>query len=329
MGYKHHNPQNRAKAASLLRQLKGQLVDMTGVQVEARSNVFAAAEAYWQLSKAAGVHLYSRGNEHLSALNRYLRFEAGLSPAVREVAILITAREMDSQFEWCAHENEALKVGVSPATVDAIKHRKSTAGLDETDATIIALGREMFGEYQLLEPLGRGGMASVFKAERNGEVRALKRPLYAFLEEPEFLERFTREAEIGRTLHHPNVIRVLEHGQVEGVPFLAMELLPGETLQARIERRGAMAPRDAAAVVVQIADNAEFTENVRTLFNNDIENKAGQGAATHKQYFETNEGKLIEVKGAKARYVRLYSRGSTESALNEYTIVEIWGKAAQ
>ncbi|MER2193581.1 hypothetical protein [Methylobacterium brachiatum] len=62
MGYKHHNPQNRAKAASLLRQLKGQLVDVTGVQVEARTNIFAAAEAYWQLSKAAGVHLYKVGD---------------------------------------------------------------------------------------------------------------------------------------------------------------------------------------------------------------------------------------------------------------------------
>lgn len=63
MGYKHHNPQNRAKAASLLGQLKGQIVDVTGVQVEARSNVFAAAEAYWQLSKASGVHLYKVGDE--------------------------------------------------------------------------------------------------------------------------------------------------------------------------------------------------------------------------------------------------------------------------
>ena len=64
-------------------------------------------------------------------------------------------------------------------------------------------GREFFGEYRLLAPLGRGGMASVYKAERRGEVYALKRPLPAFLEEPEFLERFVREAEIGRTLHHP------------------------------------------------------------------------------------------------------------------------------
>ncbi|MEE8627803.1 MULTISPECIES: hypothetical protein [Methylobacterium] len=61
MGYNHNNPQNRAKATSMLRQLKVQLVDVTGAQVEARSNLFAASEAYWQLSKAAGVHLYQEG----------------------------------------------------------------------------------------------------------------------------------------------------------------------------------------------------------------------------------------------------------------------------
>ena len=45
----------------------------------------------------------------MRALNRYLRFEAGFTPRMREIAILATAREMDSQFEWCAHEPEALE----------------------------------------------------------------------------------------------------------------------------------------------------------------------------------------------------------------------------
>ena len=101
------------------------------------------------LQGPSGIHLWSRGHEHITALNRYLRFDAGLSPRVRETAILITAREMDSQFEWCAHEAEALKVGVPTATVDAIKHRTSTAGLDETDAVIVDLGRQMFGDRKV------------------------------------------------------------------------------------------------------------------------------------------------------------------------------------
>jgi hypothetical protein len=81
-------------------------------------------------------------------------------------------------------------------------------------------------------------------------------------------------------------------------------------------------------VVVQIADDAAFTKNVRTLYNNDSENKAGQGVGTDRQYFETNEGRLVPAKGEKAQFVRLWSRGSTESALNEYTEVEVWGKPA-
>lgn len=58
MSYKHGNPQNRMRASALLRQLKGQLVDVTGVKVEAVSNTAAWSEAYWQLKNASGVHVY-------------------------------------------------------------------------------------------------------------------------------------------------------------------------------------------------------------------------------------------------------------------------------
>jgi hypothetical protein len=89
------------------------------------------------------------------------------------------------------------------------------------------------------------------------------------------------------------------------------------------------APKIYRDVIVQVADDAAFTQNVRTLFNNDKENRAGRGAGTDKQYFESNEGRLVDAKGATARHVRLYSRGSTESALNEYTEVEIYGRPAK
>ncbi len=139
--------------------------------------------------------------------------------------------------------------------------RSTPAGMGSPGVRRDDAGRELFGDYVLLEPLGRGGMASVWKAERDGEVCALKRPLYAFLEEREFLDRFVREADIGHTLHHPNVIRILDHGEVEGVPFIAMELLPGETLQARLERHGPLPPEEAAQVIVQIAEALDYAHS--------------------------------------------------------------------
>jgi 4-carboxymuconolactone decarboxylase len=98
----------------------------------------------------AGIQLYSpRTTQHLRAINRYLRFEAGISPRIREIAILATARELDSQFEWVAHEPEALKEGVPQAVIDVIKYRKSTDGLEPTDAAVIDLGRELWRDHKV------------------------------------------------------------------------------------------------------------------------------------------------------------------------------------
>jgi 4-carboxymuconolactone decarboxylase len=98
----------------------------------------------------AGIHLYSTGTvDAHNKLSAFLRYEAGFDPKVREVAILAVAREMDSRFEWAAHEPEALKVGLSPDIIDIIKHRKSTEGIDETYAAIIELGREAVGKHKV------------------------------------------------------------------------------------------------------------------------------------------------------------------------------------
>ena len=102
------------------------------------------------LQGPAGLQLFSpKTAAHHSAINRYLRFEAGFTPHVREVAILTTAREMDSQFEWVAHEPEAIKEGVPQNVIDVIKHRRSTAGLNETDAIVIELGRQIWRDHKV------------------------------------------------------------------------------------------------------------------------------------------------------------------------------------
>lgn len=82
-------------------------------------------------------------------------------------------------------------------------------------------------------------------------------------------------------------------------------------------------------VVVQVADDADFIDNVRTVFNNDIDNSAGFGIGKDMHYTETNEGKLVDAKGVKARYVRLYSNGNTSDDLNRYTEVEVYGRPVE
>ena len=82
-------------------------------------------------------------------------------------------------------------------------------------------------------------------------------------------------------------------------------------------------------VIVQVADDGGMTNNVQTLFNNDTGNACKRGAGADREYFESNQGKLIDSKGVKGRYVRLYSNGSTDSSMNEYTEVEIYARPAK
>jgi putative methionine-R-sulfoxide reductase with GAF domain/alkylhydroperoxidase family enzyme len=93
-----------------------------------------------------GIQLHSPELSHRSRpVNQYLRYEAGLGGRVRELAILTTARELGSDFEWAVHEPAALAEGISREIVDIIKYRGDTRGLAEADAIVIDLGRAIFG----------------------------------------------------------------------------------------------------------------------------------------------------------------------------------------
>lgn len=79
-------------------------------------------------------------------------------------------------------------------------------------------------------------------------------------------------------------------------------------------------------VVVQVSDDAEFKKGVQTLFNNDENNSAKLGAGSDQAYIETSEGRLVDAKGVRARYVRLYSNGNTTNELNHYVEIEVFGQ---
>ena len=81
-------------------------------------------------------------------------------------------------------------------------------------------------------------------------------------------------------------------------------------------------------VVVQVSEDPTFRSGVTTIFNNDSQNALGLGAGKDLNYVETYQGKLIDAKGVKGRYVRFYSNGNTANKLNDYIETEVWGKPA-
>jgi hypothetical protein len=82
-------------------------------------------------------------------------------------------------------------------------------------------------------------------------------------------------------------------------------------------------------VVAQVSDDASFSKGVTTVYNNDGANELGLGVGKDLDYIESYLGKLIDAKGVKGRYVRLYSKGSTTDKSNHYIEVEVWGKPAK
>jgi hypothetical protein len=81
-------------------------------------------------------------------------------------------------------------------------------------------------------------------------------------------------------------------------------------------------------VIVQVSDDKDFLKGVTTVFNNDHDNTSGLGIGKDKEYVEVAEGRLFDPKGARGRYVRLYSGGNTSNDLNHYVEVEVYGTPA-
>src|SRR3990170_8155036 len=116
-----------------------------------------------------------------------------------------------------------------------------------------------FGQYEILAPLGSGGMGEVYRARdtRLNRDVALKILPALFTHDPERLARFEREAQVLASLNHPNIAQIYDAGRAEGnLAFLAMELVHGEDLSARIAR-GPVPLDEALTIARQIADALE------------------------------------------------------------------------
>ena len=110
--------------------------------------------------------------------------------------------------------------------------------------------------YELLEQLGSGGMATVWRAwdQRLQRYVAVKLLAPVLAADPGFQVRFEREARHAARLSHPNVVAVFDFGADDGIPFLVMELVDGESLGARLRRAGVLDPISTVQVCGSILD---------------------------------------------------------------------------
>ena len=129
---------------------------------------------------------------------------------------------------------------------------------------------ENVGPYRILEQLGQGGMATVFKAYHAGLDRfvAIKVMHPAFKQDPTFLARFQREARVVARLEHPNIVPIYDYAEHNSNPYLVMKFIEGETLKARLSR-GPLT-RDEGLRIVEAMGKALGYAHGRGILHRDI-----------------------------------------------------------
>jgi predicted Ser/Thr protein kinase len=116
------------------------------------------------------------------------------------------------------------------------------------------------GRYRVLRKIGGGGMADVYLCEdlTLGRRVALKVLLSRFLDDPNFVERFRREAKAAAGLNHANLVSIYDWGEVDGTYFIVMEYVEGETLKDLVRRRGRLGGSEAVHISLQLLAALEF-----------------------------------------------------------------------
>lgn len=124
-----------------------------------------------------------------------------------------------------------------------------------------------FGDYELLEKIGRGGMGVVYRARQRSLDRevALKLLIAGPWAPTRFIERFRREAQSAARLEHPNIVTVYESGSQHDLNYFSMRLVRGESLAVRLSRAGGLPPREAARILRVVADAVDYAHQLGVL----------------------------------------------------------------
>ena len=118
------------------------------------------------------------------------------------------------------------------------------------------IGTTIANRFHVKRVLGEGGMATVYVAEQDAEPRevALKVLRFELTADRTFAKRFEREAKAAARVQHPNSVEIFDAGVAGNVSYIAMELLRGDDLYALLERHGALSPRTAATIVIEVCE---------------------------------------------------------------------------
>ena len=125
-----------------------------------------------------------------------------------------------------------------------------------------ASGGTLFGDYELLSPIAKGGMGVVYKARQRklNRIVAVKMILSGHLADQSDIERFYAEAEAAAALSHPNIVAIHEIGEVNGQHFFSMDYIEGQSLAALVQENP-LPPRRAAELVQTIAEAVQFAHD--------------------------------------------------------------------
>lgn len=128
------------------------------------------------------------------------------------------------------------------------------------DPPVEGLGHpRVLGDYELLEPIGRGGMGIIYKARQKslGRIVALKVIREGELATPRALKRFRSEAQLAAGLQHPQIVSIHEIGEQEGLAYFSMDWISGQSL-ADVLQTGPLAPRRAADILVRVSQAMQY-----------------------------------------------------------------------
>ena len=133
------------------------------------------------------------------------------------------------------------------------------------------IGQVLGGRYRLIELLGTGGMATIYRATDTGLGRdvALKLLRPEYLRDPDFSSRFRQEAQAAASLSHPNIVTVYDYGEDPSGPYIVMELVDGEDLATILRRSGTLPPRQVARIGAGVA-RALAAAHARGLVHRDV-----------------------------------------------------------